>query len=62
MLVCDEAANKVVVLDTRGRLLCTVLESGDITRPVAVALDPEGRIVVGQKDGRVKIFTYLQPS
>ena len=62
VLVCDEAANKVVVLDTRGRLLCTVLESGDITRPVAVALDPEGRIVVGQKDGRVKIFTYLQPS
>ncbi len=59
--MCDEGADRVELLDAAGTSLCALAE-GLVEQPVAVALDPLGRAVVAQRDGRVKVFTYLTPS
>ena len=63
VLICDQNNDRVVLLDSAGNFLCHVLEgSENIERPAAVAVDKDGRMVVAQEDGRVKVFSYLKPT
>ena len=62
VLICDQNNDRVVLLDSAGNFLCNVLEgSENIERPAVVAVDKDGRMVVAQEDGRIKVFSYLKP-
>ena len=61
ILICDKNNDRIVLLDPRGRFMCVVVEGQDVLqRPQAVCVDREGRLLVAEEEGMVKIFKYRE--
>lgn len=59
ILVCDKLNNRVVLLDSEARFLCTLIDS-DLKYPQAVTVDSEGNAVVVEESGKIKIYRYRE--
>jgi len=61
VFVTDRFNNCVHLLDGEGSLLKHILNQDDgVRRPLGVAVDEQGHLWVGNEDGSVKVFNYLE--
>ena len=60
VIISDRGSNRIHLLTADGHFRCYLLTQADgLDNPKAIAIDRDGQLVVGQRDGMVKIFRYL---
>ncbi|XP_013396955.1 E3 ubiquitin-protein ligase TRIM71-like [Lingula anatina] len=59
IFIADQWNHRVVALDSDGQFLRHVVSKPQVERPVAVAVDHRGHLLVAEYGGRVKTFSYV---